>query len=443
MSLPPTPSNDRSHPRTGLAVVLSGGGARGAYEAGVLSVLVPRLVEEGHQPQLLLGSSVGALNAVGFAALWQHGPQQAVARGLAIWRSVDKSQVIKPILTWQVPLTALRYAGGILSLPKVRVPSLLDPQPLRENLRRWIDWAALHRNLRRGLLEGVGVVATSAKTGRPVVFTECRQPLSLQLPSLRSHAVSYVPCRLTAEHVRASAAIPILFPPVHVHTPRAAAGWYIDGGTRLNTPLKPALDLGAQRLVIVGMDSVEEPPEPSGNGDGPPDFGDGALHVLQGRLVDPMIEDVRMLGNVNTFFASDPAANRYRRARGKPPYRAVPYIFIAPQTRGAIGELATAVFKEKYGSFGSIKGLRRLKGLIGLRDADFHLLNRLLGSDSPTHGELLSYLFFDRDFIEALIELGRADAMRWLAEEHDGGGPWQIGPLETFVREDRAAARAA
>jgi NTE family protein len=423
--------------RTGLAVVLSGGGARGAYEAGVLSVIVPRLVEEGHPPQLLIGSSVGALNAVGFAALWHHGPEEAVQRGLAIWRSVDKSQVIKPILTWQVPITALRYAGGILSLPKVRVPSLLDPQPLRENLRRWIDWAALHRNLRRGLLTGVGVVTTSAATGRPVVFTECNEPLASRLPALRSHAISYLSCRLTPEHVRASAAIPILFPPVHVHTPRAAAGWYIDGGTRLNTPLKPALDLGAERLLIVGMDSVAEPGEPGTNGNGPPDFGDGALHVLQGRLVDPMIDDVRMLGNVNTFFASDPAANRYRQARGKPPYRAVPYIFISPEKKGAIGELATAVFKQKYGGLGTIKGLHRLKGLIGLRDADFHLLNRLLGGDSPTHGELLSYLFFDPDFIDALIELGREDARAWIAKRHDGGGIWQVGPLDTFVEEQR------
>jgi len=436
-----TSQNTRPH-QPGTAIVLSGGGARGAYEAGALSVLVPELVRQGAEPRLLIGSSVGALNAVGFAALWEAGPEEAIERGLEIWRSVDKSAVIKPILTWQVPLTALRYVGGVLSLPKLRVPSLLDPQPLRENLSRWIDWGALHRNLRRGVLEGVGVVATAASSGRTTVFIEAGEALGKRLPGVRSRAVAYVPCRITPEHVRASAAIPIFFPPVHVHTPKAAAGWYIDGGTRLNTPLKPALDLGAQRLVIIGMDAIEEAPvQPSRNGT-PPDFGDGALHVLQGRLVDPMIDDVRMLGNVNVYFAGDATAKRYRAARGKPPYRAVPYIFVAPSHSGAIGELASEVFKRKYGGLGTIRGLHRLKGLIGLRDADFHLLNRLLGGDSPTHGELLSYLFFDPDFIDSLIELGKEDARAWLAQRHDSEGIWQVGPLETFVTE-QSSERAA
>ena len=220
-----------------------------------------------------------------------------------------------------------------------------------------------------------------------------------------------MPGELAPEHVRASAAIPIFFPSVWVRTPRKAAGWYIDGGTRLNTPLKPALDLGADRIVVVGMDAVTEPePDSPRKGEEPPDFGDGALHVLQGRLVDPMIEDVRMLGNTNVFFGNGSrAANAYRAARGKPPYRVVPYMFIAPERHGAIGSLATEVFKARYGSLTSLRGLRELAAL---RGTDFRLLNRLIGDDSPTHGELLSYLFFDRDFIDELIKMGQDDARR-------------------------------
>jgi NTE family protein len=121
----------------------------------------------------------------------------------------------------------------------------------------------------------------------------------------------------------------------------------------------------------------------------PPDFGDGALHLLKGTLVDPLIEDMRMLGEINLYFADPetaPSALEYRTARRKPPYRRVPYIFVAPERPGVIGELALDVFHDRYG------------GLKGLRSPDFPLLNCLLGGDSPTHGEPLSYLLFDREF---------------------------------------------
>ena len=108
----------------------------------------------------------------GLGAFWHLGPEKAIETGLEIWRQVDKDSVIRPILAWQVPITALRYAGGILSLPKVRVPSLLDPEPLRQNLERWIDWRRLHRNVREGRVHAVAVVATAARSGRTVVFVE-------------------------------------------------------------------------------------------------------------------------------------------------------------------------------------------------------------------------------------------------------------------------------
>jgi NTE family protein len=208
----------------------------------------------------------------------------------------------------------------------------------------------------------------------------------------------------------------------------------VDGGTRLNTPIKPALDLGAEGLVVIGTEAITEPrAEPGLHDSAPPDFGDGALHALHGALVDPLNEDMRMLGNVNEFFANSgkaSAATRYRTARGKPPYRRVPYMFIAPSRRGVIGDIAAEVFQRRYG------------GLKGLRSPDFPLLNRLLGGDGPAHGELLSYLLFDAEFIEALIDLGRADAARWLNAPPGRDEPWQLGPLDVFVEASRAEAAA-
>jgi NTE family protein len=409
-----------------IASVLSGGGARGAYEAGAISVLAPALEARGERLTLFVGTSVGAINAA-YLASTQHLDADEQAAGLLDrWRQATKDNVIRPILLQQLPLTALRYAGELLSLPGFRVSSLLDPKPLHRSLQRWMSWADLHRNVATGLVDAVAVVATAARGGRTVAFVESEGKISAH----SSHAIEYVRARLDDEHVRASAAIPILFPPVRVETPAEARGWYVDGGTRLNTPIKPALDLGAGRLVVIGTEAVTEPAsEPGCHDCEPPDFGDGALHALHGTLVDPLGEDMRMLGNVNEFFASDGAAQatvRYREARGKPPYRRVPYIFVAPNRRGIIGDIATEVFRSRYG------------GLKGLRSPDFPLLNRLLGGDSPAHGELLSYLLFDVEFIEALIDLGRADAARWLSKPPGPDEPWQLQPLDVFVETSRS-----
>jgi NTE family protein len=365
---------------------------------------------------------VGAINAAYIAASLHLGAERALAQGLARWRQATKRKVIRPILLQQAPLTVLRYAGEVLSLPGVRLPSLLDPTPLERNLHRWIDWPALHRNVADGIVDAVGVVATAARSGRSVVFVEAAG----ELETHESHVVEYVATELAGEHVRASAAIPLLFPPVRIERPAACRGWYVDGGTRLNTPIKPALDLGADRLVVIATDAIAEPSGAHGRHEcEPPDFGDGALHLLKGALHDSLIEDLRMLGNINLYFtdpAQAPAALEYRAVRGKPPYRRVPYIFVAPERPGAIGELAIEVFHRRYA------------GLKGLRSPDIPLLNRLLGGDSPTHGELLSYLLFDREFIDALIEMGQRDAWRALKSAPEERGPWIIEPLPAFMR---------
>lgn len=409
-----------------VGLVLSGGGARGAYEAGVLSVLAPHLERRGERPSVLVGTSVGAINAAYVAATADLDAGEAIARGLDRWREATKGRVIRPIVRAQLPLNLVRYVGELLRLPGLRLPSLLEPKPLERHLSRWIDWEALHRNVREGRVEAIAVIATAASTGRSVAFVEGRHSVRH-----RSHVVEYLPAALDQQHVRASAAIPILFPPVRIDAPDEARGWYIDGGTRLDTPIKPALDLGAERLVVISTQSVAEPPTDPGRHEArAPDISDAALHILHGALVDPLVEDLRILGNVNLFFGEPeaaPGATAYRAARGKPPYRTVSYIFIAPPRRGAIGELAMEVFRARY------------RGLKGLRSPDFPLLNRLLGHDSRTHGELLSYIFFDREFIEELIRMGQQDAHRWLQAPPGPDEPWQLEPLDAFTRAGATA----
>ncbi len=111
----------------------------------------------------------------------------------------------------------------------------------------------------------------------------------------------------------------------------------------------------------------------------------------------------------------------YRTIRGKPPYRRIPYVFVGPQQRGLVGELASACFRSRYG------------GVRAVRHPDLALLSRLLGGESQAHGEFLSLLFFDAEFAAELVRLGQQDARAWLAEAHEDG-PWQVGPLSTLVR---------
>lgn len=408
-----------------VGLVLTGGGARGAYEAGALSVLLPELERRGERPSVLVGTSVGAIN-VSYLAAVHHLPAAEATTGLVErWREVTLGSVVRPIVSEQLPLVALRYLRDVLSLPGVRLQSLLDATPLAANLERWNDWGALRRNVDDGSVEAVAVVATAMRTGRAVVFCDARRGL----PEHRSHVLDYVRTELAVEHVAASAAIPILFAPVRVERPELARGWYSDGGTRLNAPIKPALDLGADRLVVVSTASLSEPDTHPGRHDSdPPGLRDAAVNLLHGALLDTLVEDLRALGNINAFFADgDPGAQRYRHARAKRPYRQVPFMFVGPRRRDTISALAAEIFHDRFG------------GLRAFRSPEFALLHRLLGGDGPTDGDLLSYLFFEPDFLEALIALGAADARAWLARYHgddgDPGGPWQVEPLGAFAEE--------
>ncbi|SDZ48547.1 NTE family protein [Saccharopolyspora shandongensis] len=397
-----------------IALVLAGGGARGAYEAGALSVLVPELDRRGQRPSLFVGTSVGAMNAAYLAAAHEHSAEEAAAGLLENWRHVGSGHIMRP-LHQHLLLAAMRYVGETLSLPGFQFSSLLDPAPLEQRVQEWIDLSSLHHHITQRSVDAMAVVATAVRSGRTVVFVES----AVQPVLHRSHILDYVPTTIDHVHLRASAALPVLFPPVRIEFPAEAHGWYVDGGTRLNTPIKPALDLGADRIVVVGTDAIIPSSDEPGRHEGsPPDLADGALHVLEGALVDPLAEDIITLGNINLFY-SDPegaaAAQQYRRARGKPPYRRVPYIFIAPDRRGAIGEHALEVFHSSS---------RKLN----LRSVRQRLFSQFLGGDSPAHGQLLSYLFFDAQYLDELIAMGQHDAQHWLTRPTNND-PWQIGPL--------------
>jgi NTE family protein len=414
-----------------IGLVLPGGGARGAYEVGALSVLLPALEARGERVTIVCGTSVGGINAAFVGALAALPAAEQATRLLERWREVRKGGVISPVIGVGTAIGLLRLAGEVLELPGLRAASLLDPSPLARNLERWIDWDRLHGNVRSGLLRAVCVIATSLDRGVPVGFVESERAAP------RSDAeIAYVATLLGPEHVRASAAIPLLFPPVEVTSPAPAAGHYVDGATRLNAPISPALALGAERVIVIGYEPLAGERAPLA-AEGGPRLADVAANMLDGLLLDQVGHDVRRMLAVNAFFAEHPstgssrAARAYRETRGRAPYRRISYALVAPERRGELGALAEEVFQERY------------RGLRALRSPDFALLARLLGGGhTQARGELLSFILFDEVFIERLLEAGRHDAGRWLAEHpgfwaSDASGE----PLETIALDEFRALR--
>ncbi len=388
-----------------IALVLAGGGARGAYEMGALSVLAPVLEERGERVEILVGTSIGGINA-GYLAANAHRPfSEAVAGGAAVWRNLSYRDAMLSLVHPSSLRMLVRFIGTALSLPVRAVPSLLDTAPLRKTLNRVIDFERIAANVADEAtpLRTVGVVATSYETGRSIVFHQGGETP----PVNEERAIDYVATQLTNVHVLASGAIPVVFPAVEVTEPASWRGWYGDGGSRLNAPLEPALALGAKRVIVIGLNSAEVPK------DDPvttrPDLFDGAASLFS-VLADQLATDVAKLTEINEAVEQDDDTGK----EGSP--EKIPYIFVVPSDRMRIGRIAVDVYTRHYKNFLSI-----------LRSPNLALLGRITdAARNPMHGELYSYLFLGRRFIDELIELGRADAQRWLDTEHDEW-PWRVG----------------
>ena len=280
-----------------------------------------------------------------------------------------------------------------------------------------------------GVLDAVCVVATSLDRSGPVGFVDSAH----RLPRSRAaDPLQYVPAVLDGEHVRASAAIPMLFPPVAIEHPAPMAGYYVDGGTRLNSPVAPALALGADRVVVIGFQPFRDRVETPVRRAGAPRLADVAANVIDGLLVDQVVDDLHRLAAINSFVvdahAPGPrgAADAYRAARGRKPYRRISYALVAPERRGELAAIADDVYDRRYG------------GLRGWLRPDYPFMSRLLGGGrSPSRGELLSFLLFDEDHAEALVDLGRRDARRWL-DRHPG--VWCADAAHDFDIDETAVA---
>ncbi len=394
--------------RTGI--VLSGGGARGAYEAGVMAGLVEALgllPRDAAPFSVFAGTSVGAINTA-FMAAHAHRGDMNVLELCRLWEGLQIDRHLRPdvfgflgLETPRIPFLKRKRRG-----PKLRFGHyFLNPDQLEEVVRAGIPWRDLHTNVRRGIVHSLIVAALHIGSGRTTMFAELAPDAEFR-PSRDPRRMARIE-PITEDHVLGSAAIPLVFPARRVHH-----SYYCDGGIRFNTPIAPAIRSGASRLVVVSL--LRQPDEspmstapPPGNQEGQyphPVFIIGK--VMDALLLDPVAYDLYVLNRFNQLLEvleqtlSPPEMDRMNdmlvESRGHP-YKRIESLVFTPSED--IGVLANNHLRETSGT-GLFERLRYLVlGFAGSRDASWE-------------ADLASYILFDGPFAARLIALGRQDALR-------------------------------
>lgn len=377
---------------SGLGLILSGGGARGAYEVGVLEYIFNEFGDVGGRPpsvDLISGTSVGAVNGA-FVASMLHDIPGGIRNLVSIWNDLELAHVLG---------FGLRQAAGLYRVllgGSSEARGVFDPSRLSMLVGKNVNWRGLRQNIRTGKLKALTVSTTHVGSGQPVIFVDSAPgvtiPKSLGLHALVRRA------KIGQHHVLASAAIPLIFPAVEI-----GDEIHCDGGLRLNTPMGPSIHLGMNRLLVVGLSTPQmEGRKAVQDGKYP-----GATFmlgkVLNAFLLDHVNTDLLEVQRINDFLRDGVKAygpefldklNDAAKARGAlAPRRVVSSLVLRPSTD--IGKVAADYLASHRVRFGKALG----RAFISMLDVG-------TGADA----DLASYLLFDGGFAQTLMEMGRRDA---------------------------------
>jgi NTE family protein len=376
----------------GLALVLSGGGARAAYQVGVLRILAREFPEA--IPDILTGVSAGGINAA-FLAARPESFQQKIDELAEMWSNLRIDEVFSVDLH-NLGWRALRWGGRLLSggkSPLRPAKSMVDTKPLREVLERELHATAdghiegINESLRDGWLRAFALTASSYTTGQSITWIQTRGDYAM--PEWERPLRKSVACELRVDHVMASAALPFFFPAIEVD-----GAWYGDGGIRLTQPLSPAIHLGASRIIAVTTRYAKtraEADSPAILAYPPPAQVAGVL--FNAIFLDQLDADAMQLRQINELIETQPEEQRLG-------LRPIELLVLRPSED--LGRLANAY------------------------EADlpkaFRFFTRGLGTKETRSNDMLSLVMFQTDYVKRLIELGEADA---LARSHE---------IEQFLR---------
>ncbi|NNG13103.1 MAG: patatin-like phospholipase family protein [Halobacteria archaeon] len=364
-------------PVTGL--ILPGGGARNAYQAGVLKAIGDMLPEDAENPfPIICGTSSGALNAVLLASSATRF-QEGVDRLYGIWANfhvgkvflTDTMTAIKSGLRW-----GLAFASG--GLLKLQPRSTLDNSPLRGLLERHIRFARIQQAIDSGDLRAVAVTASGYSSGMSVTFFQGIKGL---VPWKRTRRMGK-PEELTLDHLMASSAIPVLFPAVKLHNE-----YYGDGSMRATAPLSPALHLGANRLLVIGVRNPRLDVVPEERADIPyPTFGHISSYIFDTLFMDSLDADIERMRRINHTITE--TRNKHVDYKDSSLHQ-VDYLVISPSRD--VREIV-----ERY-----VDNFPR----------SVRVLLKGIGALTREGRPLMSYLMFDAPYCKELMELGYQDAL--------------------------------
>ena len=360
------------------ALVLPGGGARGAFQVGVLKAVSELLPKGAVNPfQIISGTSAGAVTSIVLAAKARRF-RHAVAELEDVWGNfrchdvykTDHLTLLRSSLRW---LGAM-VTGGLISMPS----SLLDNSPLRALLSRNVRFPRIQLALDHGWLDAIAVTAAGYSTAQSHTFFQAT-PDHKDWTRTRRVGVRE---DLNLDHVLASIAVPMIFPPV-----RMGGEYFGDGAMRQATPLSPAIHLGAERILVLGVrnEVADKAPAPGTKLDSP-SIAQIAGYMLDTLFMDGLYSDLERMTRINQLIDSVPEEHRTGTMQGM---RAIDTMIIVPSED--VRNIAHRHHQELP---------MALRALL-----------RGIGGKRPRENRLISYLLFEQNFTREMIDLGYRDAM--------------------------------